>query len=168
MPLSALTLVLALMSAALVGGAQAEKLPRVGFLGAASRPDVIVTHGTPGTRALKEATTTIPIVMAVSGDAVATGLIASLARPGGNITGSTFFTPEIAAKRLELLKTAVPRLARVAVLLNPDNPVYRVELEVMARTATPLNVELLEVPTRSPKEFDDAFAQIVGRRSQTG
>ena len=95
------------------------------------QPDVIVTSGV-ATRALKEATTTIPIVMAASGgDAVASGLIASLAEPGGNITGSTFFGPEISAKRMEMLKEAVPRLAKVAVLLNPGSPYGRVNLELM-------------------------------------
>src|SRR4030095_16400147 len=82
--------------------------------------DIIVTGGTPGTRAAKQATTTIPIVMAVSGDAIATGLIASLARPGGNITGTTYLDPELHAKRLELLKKAIPRVTRVGVLINPD------------------------------------------------
>lgn len=70
--------------------------------------DVLVTHGIPGTRAAKLATTTIPIVMAISGDAVATGLVASLARPPGNITGSTFFLPQLNMKRLELLKDVFP------------------------------------------------------------
>jgi putative ABC transport system substrate-binding protein len=128
------------------------------------QPDVIVTSGA-GTRALKEATTTIPIVMAAGGDAVATGLIASLAQPGGNITGSTFFGPEISAKRLEMLKEAMPRLARIAVLLNPDSGGNRVVLEVMKTTATALNVELFEVPARFPHEFDDAFALILRRRA---
>jgi putative ABC transport system substrate-binding protein len=128
------------------------------------QPDVLVTSGA-GTRVLKEATTAIPIVMAAGGDAVAGGLIASLAQPGGNITGSTFFGPETSAKRLEMLKGAVPRLARIAVLLNPDSPGPRVALEAMKKTATALNVELLEVPARSPHEFDDAFALILRRRA---
>jgi putative ABC transport system substrate-binding protein len=121
------------------------------------KPDVIVTSGA-GTRVLKEATTTIPIVMAVSSDAVAARLIASLARPGGNITGSTSFGPEILAKRLELLKEAVPRLARVAALLNPDNTGTSVDLETAKKTAAALKVELVEVPARLPREFEDAFA----------
>jgi putative ABC transport system substrate-binding protein len=83
--------------------------------------DVIVTHGTPGVMAAKQATSTIPIVIAVVGDAVASGLVASLARPGGNVTGLTFFQPELNAKRLELLKEAVPDLMDVGVLLNPSN-----------------------------------------------
>jgi putative ABC transport system substrate-binding protein len=129
------------------------------------QPDVIITSG-PGTRVVKEATTTIPIVMAVGGDAVATGLVANLARPGGNITGSSFFGPELSAKRLEMLKDAVPRLARVAVLLNPDSRGYRVDLDLVKRTATLLKVELLEAPARSPQEFDDAFALMLRRRAE--
>jgi putative ABC transport system substrate-binding protein len=128
------------------------------------QPDVIITSG-PGTRIVKEATTMIPIVMAVGGDAVATGLVASLARPGGNITGSTFFGPELSAKRLEMLKGAVPRLARVAILLNPDSRGYRVDLDLVKRTATLLNVELLEAPARSPQEFEDAFALMLRWRA---
>jgi putative ABC transport system substrate-binding protein len=127
------------------------------------QPDVIVTSG-PGTRVLKGATTTIPIVMAVGGDAVAEGLVASLARPGGNITGSTFFGPEVSAKRLEMLKAAVPRLGRVAVLLNPDRN-NDADLELVRKTATALNVELLEAPARSPREFDDAFALMLRQRA---
>ena len=128
------------------------------------QPDVIVTSG-PGIRVLKAATTTIPVVMAVAGDAVAEGLVASLARPGGNITGSTFFGPEVAAKRLEMLKAAVPRLARVAVLVNPANN-YSVAIEMVKKTAGALNVELFEVPARSPQEFDDAFALMLRQRAE--
>ena len=84
--------------------------------------DVLVTAGTPGALAAKQATTTIPIVMVGIGDAVATGVVASLARPGGNITGSTDSVPELMAKLLELLKEIMPRTRRVAVLVNPDNP----------------------------------------------
>jgi putative ABC transport system substrate-binding protein len=127
------------------------------------QPDVIVTSG-PGTRVLKQATTTIPIVMAVGSDAVAEGLVASLARPGGNITGSTFFGPEVSAKRLEMLKGAVPRLARVAVLVNPARD-YGVAIENVKKMAVALNVELFEVPARSPQEFDDAFALMLRQRA---
>src|SRR3954452_12273709 len=83
--------------------------------------DVIITHGTPGILAAKQATATIPIVMATSGDAEAAGLVASLARPGGNVTGLTFFNPELAAKRFELLKEILPNLTEVGLLLNPAN-----------------------------------------------
>jgi putative ABC transport system substrate-binding protein len=87
--------------------------------------DVIVTHGTPATYAAMQATTATPIVMAISGDAVATGITTSLARPDANVTGSTFFLPKLNAKRLELFKEAFPRIVRVAALSNPDNPVSR-------------------------------------------
>ena len=85
--------------------------------------DVIVTHGTPGVLAAKQATTTIPIVMAVVGDALGSGIVSSLARPGGNVTGLTFFNPELAAKRLELLKETLPGLTDVGLLLNLANPI---------------------------------------------
>ena len=84
--------------------------------------DLILTHGAPGGRAAKAATTAIPIVIAVTGDAVATGLAQSLAQPGGNLTGLTFFVAELNAKRIELLKEAFPALKRVAVLMNGGNP----------------------------------------------
>ncbi len=126
--------------------------------------DVLVTHGTPGTRAAKGATATIPIVMAVSGDAVATGLIGSVARPGRNVTGSTFFNPELSAKRLELLKNAVPRIAQVAVLLNPENPVNGPVLEAMESTAKLLKVRLQQFEARGPKEFEGAFSAMAKRR----
>ncbi len=83
--------------------------------------DVIMAQGGPGTLAAKQATTTIPIVMTAAGDAVASGLVASLARPGGNVTGFTYFASELAAKRLELLKAAVPPVRRIAIILRPDN-----------------------------------------------
>jgi putative tryptophan/tyrosine transport system substrate-binding protein len=84
--------------------------------------DVLVTHGPRGLAA-KRATATIPIVVAITGDAIQTGLVPSLARPGGNITGSSYYLPELMAKRLELLKETIPGIAEVAVLLNPDNSV---------------------------------------------
>jgi putative ABC transport system substrate-binding protein len=124
--------------------------------------DVIVTGGTPGTRAAKRATTTIPIVMAVSGDAVSTGLIASLARPGGNVTGSTYFDPELHAKRLELLKEAIPRIMRVGALINPDNPqAMGTTLQALRLAADALRVELSLFEARNPNEFKGAFSAMV-------
>jgi ABC-type uncharacterized transport system substrate-binding protein len=125
--------------------------------------DVLVTYGTPGTRAAKEATTTIPIVMAVSGDAVATGLIFSLARPGANITGSTIFNPELCAKRLELLKEALPRTRRVAILLNPDNPVSGPNLQAAQLTAASLRLELQPFEARGPDELASGFSAMAGK-----
>lgn len=128
--------------------------------------EVIVTHGTPGTLAAKQATKTIPIVMAVSGDAVATGIVASVARPGGNITGSTFFFPELNAKRLELLKEAVPRASRVALLLNPDNPSMGPVLKAVEAAARSLKVQLHQFEVRSPDEFAGAFSAMTKRRAE--
>ena len=143
-----------------------DRLPALAAELVRLRPDVIVTSG-PGTRAAKEATATIPIVMAVAGDAVAEGLVPSLAHPGGNITGSTFFGPEVSAKRLEILKSAAPRLARIAVLVNPSRDDYGVTLNAVKKTATALSVELFEVPARSPQEFEGAFA-VMARQKADG
>jgi putative ABC transport system substrate-binding protein len=126
--------------------------------------DVLVTHGTPGTRAAKQATKTIPIVMAVSGDAVATGLVASLNRPGGNITGSTFFSPELTAKQLELLKEAVPSVTQVAVLVNPGNPVNRPSLQALETTARSLKVAIQLFEARGRNEIENAFLAMANKR----
>ena len=127
--------------------------------------DVIVTGGTPGTRAAKQASAEIPIVMAVSGDAVATGLIASLARPGGNVTGTTYFDPELHAKRLELLKEAIPRITRVGALFNPANPqTMGTTLQRLRLAAESLKLELPLFEARSPGDFDGAFSAMAKRR----
>ena len=127
--------------------------------------EIIVTGGTPGTRAAKQATATIPIVMAVSGDAVATGLIASLARPGGNITGTTYFDPELHAKRLELLKATVPRATRIGTLINPDNPQTMAStLPALRRAAESMKVELFLFEARSPSEFEGAISAMTKER----
>jgi len=125
--------------------------------------EVVVTHGTPGTLAAKGATTTIPIVMASVGDALLVGLVANLGRPGGNVTGSAFFNPELAAKRLELLKEALPRVTRVAALLNPDNPGQGTLLQAMAPTANFLKLELLTIEVRGPADFEKAFKTMADR-----
>ncbi|HZT28002.1 MAG TPA: ABC transporter substrate-binding protein [Pseudolabrys sp.] len=104
------------------------------------RVEVLITHGTPGTLAAKKATATVPIVMAVCGDAVAGGAVESLAKPGGNITGNTFFGPELAAKRVELLKECAQHLARAAVLVNPHNPISAPVLKAMVEVGARLDV----------------------------
>ena len=126
--------------------------------------DVIVTHGTPGTRTAKQATTTISIVMAISGDAIATGIVTSLARPEANLTGSTFFIPELNAKRLELLKEACPQVARLAALSNPNNPVSKPIISAMRAGATPLKLELDAAQAQGPTEFEGAFAVLAESR----
>jgi ABC-type uncharacterized transport system substrate-binding protein len=126
------------------------------------KPDVIVAHG-PGVLAAKHATTTIPIVIAQTGDAVATGLVASLARPGGNVTGMTFLGPELAAKRLELLKEAVPDLAQVGALTDPENPMSTPYLAAMRHRAQSLKLELSEFAVRVPTDLEGVFAAMTAK-----
>ena len=124
--------------------------------------DVIVTHGTPGTLAAKQATATIPIVIASIGDPVAVGLVASIARPGGNITGESFFSPQMQAKKIELLKETMPHLKRVAVLSNPDNSATTgPEFQAIQIAAQSLKVELQQFLVRGPNEFESAFEKMV-------
>jgi len=123
-------------------------------------PDVILTAGTPGTLAAKQATQSIPIVTAIAGDAVAAGLVASLAKPGGNVTGLSTLAPELDGKRLELLKEAVPKLSRVAVLRNPANPFTTIAWKAMQPAAEALAVKLQPVEASSPNDLDRALARI--------
>src|SRR5499433_3778331 len=120
--------------------------------------NVIVTHGAAGAVAAKQATTTIPIVIAATGDILALGLVQSLAQPGGNITGSTFFNPELAAKRLELLKEAIPLLSRAALVSNPNNPINGSIVLAMEETARSLKVELRPFETRGPSQLESTFS----------
>ena len=142
-----------------------ERLPDLAAELVHLRVDVLVTAGTPGARAAKHATTTTPIVMVGIGDAVATGVVASLARPGGNITGSTDSVPELMAKLLELLKEIRPRIRRVAVLVNPDTvqkgaPTFK----AMERTAGSLKVGLERFELRGPSEFESVFSRMAKSR----
>jgi putative ABC transport system substrate-binding protein len=141
-----------------------ERLPGLAAELVRSKVEIIVTHGTPGTLACKQATSTIPIVMATAGDAVATSLVASIARPGGNITGSTFFNPELAAKRLELLRESLPHMRRVAALINPANPAVGPVLQAMEPTAKSLKLELQKVEVQAPEQFESVFSAMVAGR----
>ena len=141
-----------------------DRLPELAAELVRLKVDVLVTHGSLPTRAAKNATTTIPIVFAVNADVVAMGFVTSLARPGGNITGSIFFVSELNAKRIELLKEVFPRITQLAVLVNPDSPARRPILQVMETTARSLKVTLHEFPVRRPHEFDSAFAAMVKKR----
>lgn len=138
-----------------------ERLPELAAELVRLKPDVLVTHGPPGALAAKRATETIPIVMGVVGDPVALGLVVSLARPGGNVTGSTFFVPELNAKRIEILKEAFPRLTRVGVLLKRDNPANASLLQAMGDTAQALKVQLQAVEVRDPVDLDPAVTTLV-------
>jgi len=136
---------------------QYDQLPALAAELVRLKVDVLLTHGTPGTLAAKRATTDIPIVFLYSGDAVAAGLVASLSRPGGNITGSTYFLPQLMAKRLELLKEAMPHITRVAILVKPDNPLFKSTLPVLEIAANSLKIELQQFGAHSPSEFEVAF-----------
>jgi len=128
--------------------------------------DLIVAPGTPTALAAKEATSTIPIVMVVVGDPVGARLIASLARPGGNVTGMSSSGPDIVAKQLELLREIAPRLSRVAVLWNATSTADVAslkELEVAART---LRVRLQPIDVRSAKEIESAFTTMTKQRAE--
>lgn len=124
--------------------------------------DVLVTGGTAGVRAAKQATSTIPIVVFGAGDLVGAGLVANLARPGGNITGTHDLSPELSSKRLELLKETVPKLSRVAVLWNPRASAEVRQIEAVSRTFG-LQLQLLEV--RAPDEFQSAYAAMIRQRA---
>jgi putative ABC transport system substrate-binding protein len=139
---------------------QFDRLPALAAELVRLKVDVIMTHTVPGALAAKQATATnpIPVVMTNVGDAVGTGIVASLARPGGNITGDTFFVTELVAKRLELLRDAIPRVRRVAVLANPDNAGTGQSLQAMEIAAKALNVALLRFDARGAADLDGAFA----------
>jgi putative tryptophan/tyrosine transport system substrate-binding protein len=126
--------------------------------------DIVVTEGTPPTRAAKQATTTIPIVMTVTGDPVATGLVTNLARPGGNLTGASFFFPELVAKRLQLLKEVIPVLSRVTVVWNPSNAVHGLGVKEVAAAAKALGIDVQHVKIQKPADVDDALLAISKRR----
>ena len=115
-------------------------------------------------RAAKEATATIPIVMIAIGDPVRAGLVASIARPGGNVTGNTILGPEVGAKRLQLFKEAVPTISRMAFLVNPANASTVAYLEELQIAAPALGVELISAEVRSVNDFDSAFAAMMRER----
>jgi putative ABC transport system substrate-binding protein len=120
--------------------------------------DIMVTDGEEAILAAQHATTTIPIVMAVSSDPVGIGFVASLAQPGGNITGLSFMLTEVSGKRLELLQEAVPKLSHVAVLWNPTNPNSMLGFKETQTAAHALGLPLQPLEVRGPDEFDQAFA----------
>jgi putative ABC transport system substrate-binding protein len=144
---------------------QDDRLPGLATELVSLNPDVIVTTGTPGALAAMQATKTIPIVMASSADPVAAGLVASLARPRENVTGFTILGPELEAKRLELLKQAVPNAARVAILRNPNNPAVVSYFEATKTAGRTLKIALDPVAeVRRADEFDNAFLAIASAR----
>jgi putative tryptophan/tyrosine transport system substrate-binding protein len=128
--------------------------------------DVIVTSSTPAIQAVKQATAIIPIVMAFSGDPVGTGLVASLAKPGANITGLSDIGPEISGKQLELLKEAFPTISRVALFLNPSNQANRLRLKAAEVTAGELKVRIQALEVQSANDLEKAFSTISKAQAQ--
>jgi putative tryptophan/tyrosine transport system substrate-binding protein len=141
-----------------------EELPRLASELVGAGVDIIVTGGTPATTALKNATRTIPIVVALFGNPVGAGLVESLARPGGNVTGLSDFTPTLTGKRLEMLGQVAPGTSRVAALLNPKNPNSRLELEATRAAASALTVQLLAFEASDRSTLGRAFAAMKENR----
>jgi putative ABC transport system substrate-binding protein len=124
-------------------------------------PDVIVANGTPSVAALKQATSSIPIVFVVVNDPVAQGIIASMAHPGGNITGFSFLEYSMVGKSLEMLKQIAPGIVRVAIMFNPDTyPYYAIHLRSFETVARTLSLELTAAQVRSPEEIDEIIAKL--------
>jgi len=144
-----------------------DRLPELAAELVRLRVDVIVTVVTQASLAAKNATKTIPIVMLAVGDPVGAGLVASLARPGGNVTGTSLQNVEVAGKSLELLKNAIPKLRVVAVLWNPANPVFQAQMvKETEAAARRLGIQLRMLTARDAKEIDRAFAAMSGERAE--
>jgi putative tryptophan/tyrosine transport system substrate-binding protein len=126
------------------------------------RVNVIIAVGTPATRAAKNATNTIPVVFSRIADPIALGLVTSLARPGGNLTGVSVITPDLAAKRLELLVEVVPGIKRVGVLWDPTFPVSPLDLKEIERAAPLLKIELQPIAVQHAEELEAAVHALVG------
>jgi putative tryptophan/tyrosine transport system substrate-binding protein len=139
-----------------------ERLPALAAELVHLKVNVLVVAATPGALAAKNATRTIPVVMVAVGDPVGSGLVASLARPGGNLTGLSLLNPELHGKRLELLKDVLPRISRVATLTNPGNPAHAVFWKQTQAAAQALALQLQPVEVRGPEDFAGAFAAAVG------
>jgi putative ABC transport system substrate-binding protein len=127
--------------------------------------DILVVATTPGALAAKKATRTIPVVFVGVGEAVEGGLVASLARPGGNLTGLTVLNPEISGKRLELLKESLPSISRVAVLTNPGNPIHTIFWRETRTAAQTLGLQLQPIKVRAPEDFDEALRAATSGRA---
>jgi ABC-type uncharacterized transport system substrate-binding protein len=133
------------------------RLPNIAAEFARLRVDVIVTAGTPAAIAVKQATSVIPIVFATTGDPIGNGLVATLARPGGNATGLSTQQTDLAGKRLELLRELVPRLSRLAILTNISNPSNILEREEVRTMARALGVEVITLEIRRAEDIPPAF-----------
>jgi putative ABC transport system substrate-binding protein len=127
--------------------------------------NVIVTVGGAATKTAKQVTRTIPIVMSLVTEPVESGLVGSLARPGGNVTGTSIMASDLAGKQFELLKQAVPKVSRIALLWNPANPGGAAQLREAEAAARALGVRLQALEARAPQEIDSAFAAMTKERA---
>jgi ABC-type uncharacterized transport system substrate-binding protein len=146
-------------------GDRTERLPALAVELVRLKVDVIVAQGPPAPEAAQRATSTIPIVMTVHQDPVGSGLVASLARPGSNVTGLSVLSTELVGKRLQLLKEAVPGLFRVAVLRDPTHPNATLQLREAEVAARSLKVQLQVLEARAPGDFAGAFAAMTNGRA---
>ncbi len=142
-----------------------ERLPALAEELVRARPDLIVAAATPGVRAARTATRTIPIIIATAGDPVANGLVASLSRPGGNVTGISNIATETSAKTLELARSTLPAAARIAVLGNPGNSGGINALNNARTAASTLGFTVLELQARAPSDIEAAFAALAKDRT---
>jgi putative ABC transport system substrate-binding protein len=145
-----------------VAAGQYERFPAFAAELVRLQVDVLLMGNTPAALAAKDATTTIPIVMVALSDPVENGLVASLARPGGNITGSAALNPEVVGKQLEFLKDVLPTISRVALLWNPANPASALMVRAADMAAQAVGVQVHRVEARGPEAFDSAFAAMTG------
>jgi putative ABC transport system substrate-binding protein len=130
----------------------------------AAKVDVIVTAGTPATLAVKRATTSVPVVMIAVGDPVGTGIVPSLSRPGGNITGLTSIAQELEGKRLELLREVVPGVGHIAVMWNAASPVQAIQERAVQAASSVLHIKVLSLGVRNEEEIARALATIARER----
>ena len=142
------------------GGGRYDRTPEAVADLAQSKPDVIVVESTMAALAAKRATSTVPIVMALVSDPVGSGLVASLAHPGGNVTGLSNQTVDLAAKRLQLLKEAIPGARRVVVIFNPETPPNRIMISRLEAAAPGIGVRLKLISVRDTKELRSAFSRL--------
>jgi len=142
-----------------------DRLPALATELVVARVDVIVALNTPGARAAIQATQQIPIVMTALGDPVGSGFVSSLARPGGNVTGISTMSAELASKRLGVLKEVVPAAKRIAAMFNPDDPITVSQIRDAERAAPVLNVEIRFFPVRATGNLPEAFKQLLAWRA---
>src|SRR6516164_864913 len=145
-------------------GGRLDRLTQAAVELATMPVNVIVAYGSPPTRAARQATSTVPIVMIAVGDPVRAGFATNLARPDRNITGNTILGPDLIGKRLEILKDCVPGLARVAFLWNPDNDSNLAFLEELIVAVPALGLQLISVPMRTSEDYEGAFAAMMQRQ----